>query len=379
MKQIHHLLTILFLLVVSNSVYSQSTLEAETDTVWVCPGENTVLKVTAASPADAEGGYIWFRNGEMIGTTTNIIDSMIFTEPGSYAVVCVNGGGCTSVISDPIEIKIKQLTAADDYAYTACGMSVTIPIVINDIEGCAPIDTPTASVVTLPHHGTLIPSVTGQYIYTPSPDYIGPDSFCYTVMDTDGNESNVATVYIDINSDPLAISLAYFNATKWKNTQSLLNWSTLQEKESAYFAIERSADSRRFDSIGVVEAMVNSNSKQNYEFVDTLPLAGGNFYRLKMTDLNGHSVYSDIRYLYFDEPSDVKIYPNPASSVLYVKTGREVPKLIELVDASGSVLMEFTPSSASLELDLSLYASGTYFLKVFTKDNRVLSYKVSKL
>jgi len=379
MKQIHHLLTILFLLGINCAVYSQSTQGTTSDTLWVCPGESTVLKASVATPADAEGGYIWFRNGDMIGTTTTETDSMIVTEPGSYALVCVNGGGCTSVISDPLVINIKQLSATDDYANTSCGMPVNIHIVVNDIEGCTPIDTPATSVVSLPLNGTLIPSVTGNYTYTPAPGYAGSDSFTYTVMDEDGNESNVATVYIDVVSEPLAVSLAYFNAVKWKNTQSLLSWSTMQEKESAYFAIERSADSRNFDSIGIVQATGNSNGKLNYEFTDSLPLAGGNFYRLKMTDLNGHSVYSDIRYLHFDEPSDIKIYPNPVSSILYVKTGKETPNLIELVDARGSVLQEFKPTSATLELDMSPYASGTYFIKVFTKDNRVLTYKVSKL
>jgi len=379
MKQIHHLLTILFLLCINCIVYGQTTQATESDTVWVCPGESTVLKASIAAPSDADGGYIWFRNGEMIGTTTTNTDSMTITEPGSYALVCVNGGGCTSAISDPVVIKTKQLIAQDDYANTGCSTPVNIHIINNDIEGCTPIDTPATSVMSLPLNGTLIPSVTGNYTYTPAPGYTGSDSFTYTVMDKDGNESNMATVYIDIVSEPLAVSLAYFNAVKWKNTQSLLSWSTMQEKESAYFAIERSADSRNFDSIGVVQAAGSSNNKQNYEFTDTLPLAGGNFYRLKMTDLNGHSVYSDIRYLHFDEPSDIKIYPNPVSSILYVKTGKEAPNMIELVDARGSVLQELKPNSATLELDLSPYASGTYFIKVFTKDNRVLSYKVSKL
>ncbi len=371
-----YVLSALFLLCVSYSVYGQTE---QPDTVQICPGESTVLRATVATPLDPGGSYIWFRDGEMIGATTAETDSLVVAAPGSYTLVCTNGGGCTSVISDPVVVAIKHITALDDYANTVVNLPVDIQIIVNDIEGCTPIDTPTSSVVALPLHGTLIPSVTGNYTYTPAPGYTGVDSFTYTVMDESGNISNVATVYINVVSDPLAITLAYFNAVKWNNTQSLLTWNTFSEISSAYFTIERSADGKSFDSLGVVQAAGNSNRMLHYEFKDEEPLAGPDFYRLKMVDLDGRFVYSDIRYLYFGESQDIRIYPNPVSSVLYVKTGKDIPGRIQVVDARGSLLQDIRPESATLELDLSTYAAGTYFIKVFTKDNQVLSHKISKL
>ncbi len=52
--------------------------------------------------------------------------------------------------------------------------------------------------VTQPEHGNVVDSGDGTFVYTPSQDYYGTDSFTYTVSDTSGGTS-IATVTIDIS------------------------------------------------------------------------------------------------------------------------------------------------------------------------------------
>ena len=68
-----------------------------------------------------------------------------------------------------------SLTTAEDT--TASGA-----IVAEDVDG----DTLTYTLTTAPTHGTIALQPDGTYVYTPNPDYHGPDSFSVTVSDGNG-------------------------------------------------------------------------------------------------------------------------------------------------------------------------------------------------
>jgi VCBS repeat-containing protein len=66
----------------------------------------------------------------------------------------------------------------------------------------------TATQVTGPAHGTLTVNGDGSFVYTPNPTYRGMDSFTYRVADS-GDDSNVATVTLRVDSTPVANNDGY--------------------------------------------------------------------------------------------------------------------------------------------------------------------------
>ena len=73
----------------------------------------------------------------------------------------------------------------------------------------------TATVVTQPAHGTLTLNANGSFLYTPTANYNGPDSFAYRVSDGIA-QSSPATVNITVtavNDAPVAVANSY-NATQ---------------------------------------------------------------------------------------------------------------------------------------------------------------------
>ncbi len=75
----------------------------------------------------------------------------------------------------------------------------TIDVLANDSDADGTLDASTVTVVDGPDHGTYaINATTGVITYTPTKDYVGTDSFTYTVKDNDGNVSGQATVNIDV-------------------------------------------------------------------------------------------------------------------------------------------------------------------------------------
>ena len=60
------------------------------------------------------------------------------------------------------------------------------------------VDPTTVAIVSGPTAGTLEELTPGQFTYTPTADFSGPDSFTYTVEDNEGGISNEATVTINV-------------------------------------------------------------------------------------------------------------------------------------------------------------------------------------
>ena len=66
----------------------------------------------------------------------------------------------------------------------------------------------------------------------------------------------------------LPIKLASFTARR-SNGVNILNWSTEQELNTRYYAVERSSDGRNFTNIGQVNASGTSHSERRYRFTDS--------------------------------------------------------------------------------------------------------------
>lgn len=82
-------------------------------------------------------------------------------------------------------------------------------------------------------------------------------------------------------------NIAYFKATPSSSKTVLLEWSSFSEIGKDYYSLDRSADSINFSAIGIVQIQTNSSSQLSYSYVDTEPLEGANYYRLRQTDYRG--------------------------------------------------------------------------------------------
>ena len=155
----------------------------------------------------------------------------------------------------------------------------------------------------------------------------------------------------------LPVTLASFNGTLLDNAISL-TWTTTEQTGSHYFDIERSADAREFARVGRVEVRGNSRVTEQYRFVDTQPLAGANYYRLRIVDLDGSFEIS--RVVAIDNGAHsvaFELLGNPAS-------GREIRFLLKNEDASAIHLYDLRGRAVRF----SLVRTGNEFV-IKPKDN----------
>ena len=92
--------------------------------------------------------------------------------------------------------------AANDSTSTLKNLPAVINVLSNDTDVDGTLDATTVTIVDGPAHGSVsINATTGAITYTPTADYVGADSFTYTVKDNDGAVSSAATVNIDVASE----------------------------------------------------------------------------------------------------------------------------------------------------------------------------------
>jgi poly(3-hydroxybutyrate) depolymerase len=175
-----------------------------------------------------------------------------------------------------------------------------------------------------------------------------------------------------LTTTPLPIKLEDFTATLLSGAppQTLLNWTTTFEQNNHYFLVQRSSDGQQFSTIDTVAA-TDSATGSSYNYTDTHPFAGANYYRLDQVDLDGTGTYSPIRLVTVGQASaDFQLSPNPADATVYVEMGGEVSGSLQvrLLDAQGRTLrnwvMQKTAGNWNQALDVSGLAAGSYFIQV---------------
>lgn len=170
--------------------------------------------------------------------------------------------------------------------------------------------------------------------------------------------------------NPLPIELVAINATVIREGV-IVTWTTATETNNDYFTVERSADAEHFEFVANVDGAGNSSQTRNYSTVDTNPLKGISYYRLRQTDFDGRSTTSDIIAVNISESGVISVLPNPAHAFINIifsdasLTGNTV---IEIFDSKGNIISSQTNNAAHgknmYRINLDSYSKGIYAVKV---------------
>jgi len=160
----------------------------------------------------------------------------------------------------------------------------------------------------------------------------------------------------------LTVNLLSFTATV-QNNSAKLEWQTASETSNKEFIIYRSGD----DKIFVRLETVSSGSSGSYSYIDKTPLNGNNYYKLVQIDNDGRETELGVRILNFGLPtSDIQLFPNPTNSKTTVTFTSGKYHSLSLTSVEGRILKTITlnPAQTAMELDLSAYPSGIYFVRL---------------
>lgn len=178
----------------------------------------------------------------------------------------------------------------------------------------------------------------------------------------------------------LSVQLIDFNAFR-SGEKSQVTWKTATETRSHNFIVERSLDGSNFMGIGTVRAAGVSQVLRSYSFTDAAPMAGTNYYRLKMVNMDGDISYSKIVTVTFNKRPALTIFPNPVGDMLMLNNKFTEGELF-LYDGSGKLALRLKLSSTNVNsamgINVSTLASGMYWMRL-NADGEVFEGKFYKI
>nr|MDQ3099828.1 hypothetical protein [Bacteroidota bacterium] len=241
-------------------------------------------------------------NGQVIGSVMN---DLMFIVPA-----CSGEAPFFAGLSDPV-----NSTILGNNDFMACEQSsFCIDLVFTD-------DDPSASITVVTNAATVLPGSTLQtsgtnplhatLCWTALVDQI-PFSLFVQASDGACPISNISSNFIVAQDcTPLPVELIAFHAEPIDRSIRLF-WTTGSESGSSHFEIERSGDGNDFRSIGRMNAAGHSSHINNYQFDDTDPIAGANYYRLRKVDEDGSADLSQVIFAIHEAPIDIRLQLNNA-------------------------------------------------------------------
>jgi hypothetical protein len=176
----------------------------------------------------------------------------------------------------------------------------------------------------------------------------------------------------NFTNSSLPVRLMKFDLAKAENT-ALLTWSSSTETNTGFFDVQRSADGKKWSSLGRVEAAGQSTEIKSYSFKDQSPIPAENLYRLKMVDKDMTFSYSHIRSIVFSE-TNPDVYPNPAVGKLFVSATKNIQS-IRIFSVTGSMVYENTEVPAD-GINTSGFAPGIYTVQLLRTNGMIQTSKV---
>jgi hypothetical protein len=184
------------------------------------------------------------------------------------------------------------------------------------------------------------------------------------------------TVILNVSQGTLPLNLLSFKG-QLINEKVSLTWKTANERNVLGFEVERMTETK-WEKIGNVKSAIGGISGNNYSFNDYKPVTGVNYYRLKIVDIDGKYVYSDIVNVEL-KPNKNVVYqnvPNPfsnATTIRYEIAEKDLVKIVVYNSTGAQVAVlvneEKEAGTYQVKWDAANFSSGNYFYRVLIGDN----------
>ena len=156
----------------------------------------------------------------------------------------------------------------------------------------------------------------------------------------------------------LPVQFLSFTGEKINNHIQLL-FTTTEEVQNVGFEIQRSHNGRDWSVLDFIPASSSDEKIKTYKLIDTKPLAGVNYYRLKQLDRDGQHTFTRIVTVSFQTLHHDPWYPTITSGLL--RSQEIIPGVVTVIGSEGTIHAQFKNVQT---LDLSTVPDGLYILRM---------------
>jgi hypothetical protein len=196
----------------------------------------------------------------------------------------------------------------------------------------------------------------------------------YDVGPTCASTASFASVII-------VLPVTIFDMQVTKRQQAIvLDWKASLETNMDQYDIERSANGVNFENIGSKKANGSKTAIVDYRFLDSIPLVGDNFYRIKLIDKSGRCQYTDILFIHLRRNIvGISMYPNPTTTSGFMLNLQEMPAdkyMVQMINKKGEKVfikqINHNGGSSSIKMQLpEIFNAGVYLVR-YLRNNKVL-------
>lgn len=147
-----------------------------------------------------------------------------------------------------------------------------------------------------------------------------------------------------------------------------LGWSSVSAGNYTGYTLQKLNANGSYDDLYFIQSTTNTTA---YNFTDIRPITGNNVYRLAQKAFTGIITYSNpitIRYSSIASTGTLKLYPNPAKSIMNVSlaftTINQSGYVADIYNSLGSHIKHEVVSGTDWSDDVSSYKLGIYIMQV---------------
>lgn len=174
---------------------------------------------------------------------------------------------------------------------------------------------------------------------------------------------------VNCSATLLPITLVSFDANSTAQGV-VLSWTTAMERDNDYFTVERSADGVVYEEVLRIPSAGNAQAVQHYAATDPTPFDGTVYYRLRQTDLDGTTTYSDVVPVRARGSASTMVHPNPVEQGDLRLSGDLTTGYATIMDGTGAVVFNDLVNG---RVPVARLAAGTYALHLLDKEGRSAS------
>jgi hypothetical protein len=143
-------------------------------------------------------------------------------------------------------------------------------------------------------------------------------------------------------------------------------WGTAIEINNRFFEIQRSYDLQTFQTIGQVDGKGDQTGENHYSYLDSEPVNGTLYYRIKQVDEDGKFSFSKFVAVEYSNGYDLKIYPNPVNGSLLnlILPNSKTNLKVEIYDINGQLFnnLSYSKNGNEYQIDVRSLPKGLYVL-----------------
>ncbi len=173
--------------------------------------------------------------------------------------------------------------------------------------------------------------------------------------------------FYDLSAAPLALSWLSISGNKNSSNSIEVAWRVANEKGFVNYIIERSSDGSIFNEIGSMPSSSVQTVEKSYNFIDSNPLIGNNFYRIKQIYNDNKTSNSSIVKIENLTKTKFSVSPNPSQGLVQIKSNGVIKSAF--LTLSDGKTISITPTKQDL-YNLSSLPKGWYTVTIITDEGK---------